>query len=197
MKLAYQSNPDNYRDEHTRARVKIALVIKVLLNYKHMKNLFIISILLSIGFYFCPSVHAQSAVLTAGGDAIGTNGSCNFAIGELCFGSASDLDGSINMGVIQDYTISISTDFITPEQSDVEINAFPNPTSNLLTLSVGESDLNNLYYTLFDALGNIVDGKQITTVQSFVDMSKYPFGCYILKIYNHSKHIKTLKIIKK
>ncbi|MCS3802161.1 hypothetical protein GGD38_007571 [Chitinophagaceae bacterium OAS944] len=80
--------------------------------------------------------------------------------------------------------------------SDVQkIDIFPNPVNNIVNINLtgytGKSDL-----SLFDVNGRIVMNRQVSTVNTPLDISKLPAGVYMLRIKNGGKDVKMEKIIK-
>jgi len=162
-----------------------------------MKKRFLLIILLVIGMYYSPGILAQEALVSAGGKATGSNGTVVFAIGEVFYASATGANASLKMGVIQNTSMSLTTDLNSRETQEVEILAYPNPVVNELIVKVTGAEYGNLNFELYDSRGKLLEQHPIYNEEFRIDVSQYTKGIYILKINNETTHIKTVKIIKK
>lgn len=142
--------------------------------------------------------YSQSAVVTAGGDAIGPNGSVAYSIGQLDYDHYSSGTGSINLGVQQpDFVIIISTDELADR---FEIKLFPNPVgdeTNLLFEEESYQKVNEiLRYELYDLSGKMVMRDQINESKTIVQTRNLPIGKYLLRVISNDQDLKTFKIVK-
>lgn len=90
-------------------------------------------------------------------------------------------------------TASRGTDLIT---SDVQkVNVFPNPANTIVNLNLtgftGKSDV-----SMFDVNGRIVLHREVSTVNSQLNIAALPAGVYMLRIKNGGQEINMTKIIK-
>jgi hypothetical protein len=90
-------------------------------------------------------------------------------------------------------TASRGTDLIT---SDVQkVLVFPNPASNVVNINLpglkGKSDV-----SIFDVNGRVVLRRQVSTVNTQLDISALPAGVYMIRIKNGEKEVNMTKIIK-
>lgn len=139
------------------------------------------------------NINAQQNTVAAGGTGTGTGGNVNYSIGQIDYQSASGSGGNINQGVQQPYEIfNISSlgeidGFITA--------VFPNPTNGIvqLTLSDLKKDLN---FSVYDLSGRKILAKDISDIQTYIDLSSVASGEYLLAISSKSTTLKTIKIIK-
>ena len=97
-----------------------------------MKNLIA---LLLFGFSLA-GLNAQEAFPVAGGDAVGSGGSVSYTIGQVFYNTQIGTNGSIVQGVQQPYEISVVSGVKEAEGINLEITAYPNPTSDFLRLKV-------------------------------------------------------------
>jgi hypothetical protein len=90
-------------------------------------------------------------------------------------------------------TASRETDLISKGVQKTGI--FPNPADNIVNLNLtgftGKSDV-----SLFDVNGRVVLHREVSTVNSQLDISTLPKGIYMLRIKNGGKEVNTTKIIK-
>lgn len=78
----------------------------------------------------------------------------------------------------------------------LSISAFPNPTTNFLSLKIDNMGEEKLHYTLYDMQGSILSRKQIESEISEIPTYIYAPATYILKISGETKNLKTFKIVK-
>lgn len=129
-------------------------------------------------------LHAQERVVVTGGNALGIDGTVSYTV----------------VTVQQPYDITLVTG-IEDNNISLLFLAYPNPTTDYLTLKVNDFEPSILRFRLFDMSGQMLLSKQITANETNIPMSKYERGIYFLKITGtkqmSSKEIKTFKIIKK
>ena len=89
--------------------------------------------------------------------------------------------------------ISISkNDYSTPRKFSV----YPNPTTDLLVLSINELKEDYIYQVL-DMAGKLLTNGQLRNNQTQLDFSSYAAGSYYVNIItNQNKQIKTFQVIK-
>ncbi len=145
---------------------------------------------------FSFTVSAQQSVTVSGNTATGTGGSANYSVGQVVYTANYGTNGNLTQGVQQPYEIStLGTD----EHSEINLQflAYPNPTTDVLTLSIGNFNSSDLIYSLFDINGRIIQSKKITESLTNIDMKNQQSAIYFLKITADNKEIKTYRIIKK
>ena len=140
--------------------------------------------------------HAQEAVQGAGGDAFGTGGTFSYSIGQVVYITNTGINGSVAQGVQQPYAIYTTVGIEVTEIS-LELSAYPNPTTNSLTLKIDNYDNEKLTYHLFDMQGNLLDNGQVTTNITSIKMESLSTSTYILEVSESRKLVKTFRIIKK
>lgn len=141
--------------------------------------------------------YSQESATASGGNATGNGGSSSYSIGQTTFTSQTSSGGLITLGVQQPFEI------ITLGNSDfaainLVMSAYPNPTANLLNLTISDDHWNNLSYQLFDSNGRALSIlNKITASETSVPIQQLPSAIYFLGIKSDNKTIKTFKIIKK
>ena len=150
--------------------------------------LFIGALLLSSGVLF-----SQGNTTTAGGEAFGIGGVSSYSVGQVVYTTVSGANGSVAQGVQQTYkVIAVGID---ESIIDMELFAYPNPTTDYLTLQV-EEDVVNLNYQLFDLQGNQLQKHEISNGSTQINMGGQPASTYLLKVLKGEQLIKTFEIIK-
>lgn len=146
---------------------------------------------LSISF-----VIAQESINSSGGNAIGTNGTISYSIGQIVYQTHTSANGSITEGVQQPFEISVVTNIEEAKDINILVSAYPNPTIDYLTLEVKNFDIKNLYFQLYDMQGKLLQNKKITDNRTNIVMNNLVSSIYFIKLIQNNKEIKTFKIIK-
>lgn len=150
----------------------------------------IVLVIISFG-----GLNAQEAIVSTGGVATGSGGSSSYSLGQVFYTSQTGTYGSVVQGVQQMYEIT-TTVGVELAAIDLKLMAYPNPTSNYLTLNAEAYHSKKLTYHLINAEGKVLDSKNIETFQTSLDMQKLPSGTYHLQILDDGALIKNFRIIK-
>lgn len=141
-------------------------------------------------------LHAQTSVNAAGGNSTGGGGTMSFSVGQVVYTTNAGTNGSIIQGIQQPYEISVITAIEEAISISYSVTAYPNPTNDYLTLSIGEFDISNLSYQLYDVNGKLLQSKKITNKQTHIEMNNLVSATYFVKVTEGNKEVKTFKIIK-
>jgi len=155
---------------------------------------------LSVIFLFVlgfSGLKAQVAVQAAGSNASGSGGTVSYSIGQVVYQTFNSLNTSIAEGVQQPYEISVVTAIENVSSICLLITAYPNPTTEYLTLSISEFKLSGLSFQLFDVNGKLLKNENISDTKTSIAMSNFVTSTYFLNVTRNNKTIKTFKIIKK
>jgi hypothetical protein len=109
------------------------------------------------------------------------NPNVNFNLPELCcyIGNCNDLDISI-------VCADLSTSNIEEENL---FEVFPNPTQKYLNLKINNSKNEDLIYNIFDSMGRcVIKNKNVSDINSQIDVSLFPQGVYLIKVSNNKKY---------
>lgn len=153
---------------------------------------------------------AQETIPAAGGTANGQGGSVSFTVGQVIYTAISGQEHTVSQGVQQSFEISVVTSSDEILLSGIDVQAYPNPATDFITLRV-ESALNKqfqqLAYELFDMTGRVLEKKTISSDHTNIPMGHLAPATYFVKVYHSAKTIslmqsssvqtKTFKIIKK
>lgn len=142
-------------------------------------------------------VCAQESNMSAGGEAIGSGGIVSYSLGQVAYTVKSGSDGKINEGVQQPYEIYVITDVGNLSGIKIECSAFPNPTTNFLTLQIDGNPQVGFSYALFDITGKLLANKNISSKLTQIKMAELVSATYFLQVSSEGEKIKTFKIIKK
>lgn len=159
-----------------------------------MKKLKTIVIIIFISFV--GNLRAQESVNSSGGNAIGSAGEIEYSIGQITYNKNANGTSSVSQGVQQAFEISETLSTNNTENIELQLTAFPNPTTNYLTLSFGEKNSTTIAYQLFDVTGKMLQSKSNLQNKETLPMQKFSSGIYYLKVSEKNNIIKTFKIIK-
>jgi len=136
---------------------------------------------------------AQQNTVATGGNASSAGGSVSYSIGQIDYESSSNANGTISQGVQQPFEIyPLAVDELF---SSLEINLFPNPTSDFIHLTIGDLS-NSLSYQLTDASGRLIQSSPISDQITQIDLQGLSTASYFLNIFVGDKPAKSYTIIK-
>jgi hypothetical protein len=150
-------------------------------------------ILLCIGL---TGLNAQETVTTSGGKAMGSGGTVSYSVGQTLYTNQSSDEGSVDHGVQQPYEISVVSGIEDTDDITLTFLAYPNPTSHVLTLKIGNYQSEQFYYRLFDLKGRLLEVNRLIDGKTTIHIGEYPPAMYLVKIYDNQQEIKVFKIIK-
>ena len=132
-------------------------------------------------FLYCSISYSQQAVIPAGGNASGSSGNVSFTVGQVAYTTNSSSNYSVTQGVQQPFEISILS---VDEQfsTTIQLKAYPNPTSDYLTLDIDKLDIEGLQYALIDINGKIIFEETILQQQTIINFTSIPSSTYFIKV---------------
>jgi hypothetical protein len=141
-------------------------------------------------------LQAQTSVNATDGDVSGSGGSVSYSVGQVVYTTHTGTSGSVAEGVQQPYEISVVTGLEEAQSINLSVTAYPNPTTDYLTLEVKDVELLNLHFQLYDMNGKLLQNEKITGNQTSIVMSNLLPATYFVKVIQGNKEVKTFKIIK-
>lgn len=152
--------------------------------------------LLAAGLLWAGLAQAQESANAAGGDATGSGGSVAYSIGQVVYTTNTGTDGSVAQGVQQAYEISLVTN-INEAFLAISLTAFPNPTTENLSLQISDYNNEKLSYELTDMQGKVMRNGEIVAQQTLINMNSLPTATYFINVVNQeNKKVQSFKIIK-
>ncbi len=142
-------------------------------------------------------LQAQEVIPASGGNASGSGGTVNYTIGQVMYNTSIATNGSVAQGVQQPYEISVVSGIENGEVINLNCSAYPNPTTDFLTLKVENYKTDNLSYNLYDISGKLLDNKKIIDYETSIAMNNFLPSIYFLRVIDNNREVKTFKIIKK
>jgi len=164
------------------------------MKYKKLK--FSALLLLGLGL---TGLQAQESVNATGGNASGSGGTVSYSVGQVVYTTNIGTNGSVAQGVQQPYEISVVTGLEEAKGINLTVSAYPNPTTDYLTLEVDASttlSIQSMAYQLYDMQGKLLQNEKITSNQASIVMSNLVPATYFVKVIQSNKELKTFKIIK-
>ena len=149
------------------------------------------ALLLGLGL----AAQAQQATTSTGGNASGSGGTVAYSVGQIVYTTNTGTTGSVAQGVQQPYEISIVLG-IDNHSINYELTAYPNPTTNFLTLNSGNAELSTFNFQLYDISGKLIESRKIISISEIIAMENLPTATYFLKVNNNNNEVKIFKIIK-
>ncbi len=141
-------------------------------------------------------LQAQTSVNATDGDVSGSGGSVSYSVGQVVYTTHTGTSGSVAEGVQQPYEISVVTGLEETKGINLSVSAYPNPTTDYLTLEVKDVELLNLHFQMYDMNGKLLQNEKITGNQTSIVMSNLVPATYFVKVIQGNKEFKTFKIIK-
>ncbi|CAM4013046.1 MULTISPECIES: T9SS type A sorting domain-containing protein [Flavobacterium] len=160
---------------------------------KNKKTKYYVAMLFSLGVF---TMNAQNATVSAGSNASSTEGNVSFSVGQPFYTTNTGSNGSVAQGVQQPFEIQtvLGTELFSIQ---LKMLAYPNPTTDVLNLSIDESELSGMSYALVDFNGRVIKSSVISNQSTTISMAEYQKAIYILNVTQNNTIIKTFKIIKK
>lgn len=152
--------------------------------------------LLLLGSFFPVFANAQNNTVSSGGEATTSNGgTVSYTVGQVFYQQKDNAQNSLVEGVQQPYDITISTGNI--ESPEFSLTAYPNPTSDILTLRKSNDHTGELYVTLYGYDGKLLFENNSKDTEVEIEMSSFAQGSYFLVVKNKSREtLQSFQIIK-
>ncbi len=138
--------------------------------------------------------HSQESVNTSGGNASGTEGNVSYSVGQLTYNEYGNGTGSVAQGVQHAY--EIVTLSVYDGNINIAVNAFPNPTTDLLMLSISNPAEMSISYELRDVNGKLLTEGMVKENLTSIDMQFYTPATYFINVKSNQQNIQSFKIIK-
>jgi len=136
-------------------------------------------------------LQAQESFNASGGNVSGSGGSVSYSVGQVAYQTHTGTTGSVAGGVQQSYVVV--TGLEEAKGINLSVSAYPNPTTDYLTLEVQKFELSNLYFQLYDMNGKLLQNEKITGNQTNIVMSNLVPATYFVKIIQGNKEVHHVK----
>ena len=152
----------------------------------------IISILISV---CCLNSYAQQSINSAGNSIINSSGSFSHSIGIPVSLSNTNASGSLTEG-IQNVIQIIDMPTANKAISEIDIKAYPNPTSALLKIDIQEPEGTQYLLRLLDVNGREQFMEYFETTLIKASLAHLSNGLYVAQLFKGEQLLKSFKIIK-
>lgn len=139
-------------------------------------------------------VQAQEAISTSGTHTENSTAIISWTIGQTFTETIGNSNYELTQGIHQVTFTITAIDEVQNEQ--INITAYPNPTTHYVEIEVDCEDYNDLSYQLFDFNGKLLEQKQINNSITTIETTKLPSATYFIKINKEKTYLKTFQIIK-
>lgn len=161
------------------------------------KNKRLLTALMLFGLGGLTSLQAQEAIATSGGEASGSGGSSSYTVGQVVYTTSIGTNGNtVAQGVQQPFEISVVTGIVEAKGISLSVSAYPNPTTDYITVKVENYEIANLQYQIFDINGKLLQSIKAEGQETQIETSNLVPANYFIKVLDNNKEIKTFKIIK-
>lgn len=145
---------------------------------------------------FCVTgAYAQEGVVSSGGDAIGSGGSAGYTLGEAAYSDiTANGAGAAYQGMQQTYDILLGV--FENEFIQLNMNVFPNPTVNSISLQIDEFYLDEFKCQMTDASGKVINQMELTNALTEIQMSHLSAGTYYISVLDQGQVIQSFPVIK-
>ena len=153
-------------------------------------------LLVVILLVFPINMMAQDAIVPSGGNGTGSNGSFSYTVGQIEYTTLVGVNGSVSQGVQQPFEVSVGFG-AELKHINLELSAYPNPTTDYLFLSVEDVTHSDFRAELYDLRGRLLRSIIIEGETTKIDMKRYEQAIYLVHVYDNNSIVKTFKIIKR
>lgn len=161
--------------------------------------------LVCIGLVFCAfnALKAQSiapqSVNSSGAAFVQGVGSLTYTVGEIIVLTDPDSEGNTLGSGFTAGTTSTVLALSEPESDVLDVQVFPNPTTDLLHVKIRSSALDKVNLSIHNLMGEEVFRGKYAAISNTIGINTKPYaaGTYILTIHDANNHtLGTYKIIK-
>lgn len=146
--------------------------------------------------FFACSAFCQKSVVATGGSATSLTGTkISYSVGQVAMGTAQTTNFSVNEGVQQPIAVS-ELSIEEAMRLAVELNVYPNPSSNTLNIARTDDVTSKLDYQLITSDGVVVLSGVLEGQTTAVSLQSLPAALYLLRVTD-GKQQRAYRIIKK
>ena len=149
--------------------------------------------LLATFFLISSYLSSQQTVTTSGGNIESGQVSLSYTIGQLKVNTIEKVDSSVlELDFIQGVQYAIDV-FDCRDYNNIKISVFPNPTSSIVNISMGNIE-DKLSLIVYDVAGRKIYDHSFSEKDFSIDFSSYSEGIYILSFYNFCGLFRSFKL---
>jgi hypothetical protein len=138
---------------------------------------------------------AQETFSSSGFSSNGNSGVITYSVGQVAIDFSTGNNGSLYQGVQHPYEIfsTLGNDIF---YINLNLIAYPNPTTDQLVLSIENFKGKKFYYQLFNLEGKSLLYNKCIDNKTYINFNRFPSNTYLLSIVEKNTVIKTFRIIK-
>ena len=138
---------------------------------------------------------AQETFSSSGFNSNGNSGIITYTVGQVAIDFNTGNNGSLIQGVQQPYEIfsTLGNDIF---YINLNLIAYPNPTTDQLVLGIENFKGKKFYYQLFNMQGKSLLYDKCIDNKTHINLNEFPSNTYLLSIVENNTIIKTFRIIK-
>lgn len=141
----------------------------------------------------CIATYAQQQVIASGGDyTSNSHGSLRWTLGEIIIETSTSSGTILTQGFQQ--TVVEAKPSIEMNHSEFQINVFPNPFTDKITIVVDHYE--GTHYCLLDVQGRVILSDKIEAAITSIDVKNLPVSLYVIKILRGITEINSYKLTK-
>jgi hypothetical protein len=138
------------------------------------------------------SVCGQQVISSSGNYYKQSHGSIAYTVGE----SVTETFSSGNTVVTQGFHQPVISVTALNNESISDISLYPNPSSDFIILDVKKDNGKEIFYSIYDMNGKLLESKIVQADQTEISLSNYAPASYIFKVSDRNKDIQSFKIVK-
>lgn len=158
-----------------------------------MKNLSLIFLLVIVSN---SNVFSQNNLVSSGGHISNQSGSLDYTLGQIDYSGVQNLNNQITEGIQQPFEFFVTSINFLSQNDSANFLLNPNPTSNIIELSISAGDPTEFIYQMINSLGQVILRGEIITKTTSFDISHFPPGAYYLRLTGLQGDSHSFKIIK-
>jgi hypothetical protein len=140
------------------------------------------------------AIYAQQVITTAGNFDTETSGSISWTLGEGIIDTYSGSNLILTQG-FQQSKLTITSLNNLPDNS-LEINVYPNPTSDNLSIKITKGSFDDLKFLLFDINGKLMAEQSFLNFETNISFLNLTAGTYLLKLFKNNLELQVFKIVR-
>lgn len=158
-------------------------------------NKILLNLIFAITICYGNAQSVSPEILSSGGDYFVSGGNqLEWTLGEVAIETYNGSGSILTQGFHQTDVSVVSIDDFN---SFVNVDVFPNPVLDRLSIDLSKSGINSYELKLFDLNGKIIHFENLSNEKfKTIDMTKYSHGTYTLLIETDTQLNKSFKIIK-
>jgi len=138
---------------------------------------------------------AQQTISVSGGNGTSSTGTISYTLGQVDYTSTTSSGFTISNGVQQAFEIFDVTG-ISFAPIKFNFSLFPNPATNLVTLSIDSIGLENLTYRVIDLAGREMESGDIFNVYTQIPVDGFADGTYMICVLRNQNLLHSFLLVK-